>query len=461
MELRSNHNAKLIKYSLAFIALFFTFLYLMNVEPAWGGPPATSLTITVNDQGTVITAAAYSLAELQAMTQVQHAYTTIDSMPASKFTAAEGIMLKELLTGAGIELNKVTSLKFVATDGYSKTMTREYLLDTPRYFYPNIYSCFDSANYPIFKAGAEDGKTAVEPMIALKAYAARWNTVPQWDKIDGQNALTLCFGQSTISEQTSNSLAKWVNKIEVILAPKAFSVTGNAVTAHDYTMTELKNLQSTTNTFTVNGGNLSCKGVTLTDLLSELNVSGDSLKVQINTSDSAAHPVSPDTLSGICNPTNRYLLTYEINGQAITSDTTPLRVYSTGQVISNVTGITISYPGNGNTAHALYTLTPTIDAAYQNGATADGINILTIKAGVSGLKYFEVHIPPVSAHAGTEAVVFTHLRDGIQTIISTKADYDQVSVAQAGFNVQAGDIVKVYMVDDLTNAVDFNPTILQ
>ena len=33
--------------------------------------------------------------------------------------------------------------------------------------------------------------------------------------------------------------------------------------------------------------------------------------------------------------------------------------------------------------------------------------------------------------------------------------------AQAGFNVQAGDVIKVYIVDELTNAEDRNPVILQ
>ena len=59
-------------------------------------------------------------------------------------------------------------------------------------------------------------------------------------------------------------------------------------------------------------------------------------------------------------------------------------------------------------------------------------------------------------------MVFTHLRNGSQLQInSTKADFDVVDIAQAGFNVQAGDVIKVFIVDELTNAVDHNPVILQ
>lgn len=111
---------------------------------------------------------------------------------------------------------------------------------------------------------------------------------------------------------------------------------------------------------------------------------------------------------------------------------------------------------------AKYTVTPETDEAYQNGTTADGLTNMTVNNGVTGLKYFGVQITPVTEHSGQEAVVFVHLRDSVQLSINvTKADFDLVSNAQSGFNVQPGDIVKVFIVDDLTNDVNFNPTLLQ
>ena len=59
-------------------------------------------------------------------------------------------------------------------------------------------------------------------------------------------------------------------------------------------------------------------------------------------------------------------------------------------------------------------------------------------------------------------MVFTHLRNGIQLAINaTRADFDQLHIAQAGFNVKTGDLIKVFIVDVLTNEVDNNPVILQ
>ena len=109
-----------------------------------------------------------------------------------------------------------------------------------------------------------------------------------------------------------------------------------------------------------------------------------------------------------------------------------------------------------------YTVTPAADqSVYEVGETG-GIIAMTVKTGVNGLKYFGTLITPVVEHEGKEAVVFVHLRGGLQLSINvTRADFDLLDEAQAGFNVQSGDVVRVYMVDDLTNDVGSNPTLLQ
>jgi len=130
---------------------------------------------------------------------------------------------------------------------------------------------------------------------------------------------------------------------------------------------------------------------------------------------------------------------------------------SEGEVIDTYT--VVKHPAAGN---ALYAISPLADAVYQIGVTPDGIATMTVAAGVSGMKYFGVKVAPVMEHEGLEAVVFGHFRSGSQLGLNvTKADFDRVEGAQAGFNVQPGDVIKVYIVDDLTNAVDRNPTLLQ
>lgn len=129
---------------------------------------------------------------------------------------------------------------------------------------------------------------------------------------------------------------------------------------------------------------------------------------------------------------------------------------ATGELIESYT------INKGAAAFPAYTVSPQDDPAYTAGTNPDGIATMTVNAGVSGMKYFGLQIAPVMAHDGLEAVVFTHQRNGAQLSLNvTKADFDAVQTAQAGFNVQPGDVVKAYIVDDLTNDINFNPTILQ
>ncbi|MDD4295380.1 MAG: beta-propeller fold lactonase family protein [Ruminiclostridium sp.] len=109
-----------------------------------------------------------------------------------------------------------------------------------------------------------------------------------------------------------------------------------------------------------------------------------------------------------------------------------------------------------------YTVSPSSDTAYTAGATTEGITTLTVNNGVTGFKYFTVNITTVQSHTGNEVAVFVQMRSGVQIAINaTKADFDRENSAMAAFNVRPGDIIKVYIVDDLTNDVGFNPTLLQ
>ncbi|MDD3652588.1 MAG: metallophosphoesterase family protein [Desulfotomaculaceae bacterium] len=131
---------------------------------------------------------------------------------------------------------------------------------------------------------------------------------------------------------------------------------------------------------------------------------------------------------------------------------------STGELIEIYT---INKSGSTD-PRPVYSLSPQPDPSYAAGTTQNGINTMTVNAGMVGLKYFACSVTPVIPHSGNETLVFTHLRNGSQLgLNATRADFDQVSMAQAGFNVQQGDVIRAYIVDAMTNAVDVNPVILQ
>ena len=176
------------------------------------GTPATSLTVKLNDN----TVATYTISDLQNMTQVTQGYSSIDSMPAPCMTAAKGVKVTDILTGSGIDVSSVDNITFKSTDGYAISFTKQSLLDTARYYYPNLTTHWDNDNKKV-GAGTLDGGVQVDPILAVSSYYKRNDSAPKFDLMDGTNTLRLCFGQdpNNINEITSNRFAKWVNEINM------------------------------------------------------------------------------------------------------------------------------------------------------------------------------------------------------------------------------------------------------
>lgn len=162
---------------------------------------------------------------------------------------------------------------------------------------------------------------------------------------------------------------------------------------------------------------------------------------------------------------NNYIIANTLDGVifADSDKNWPLRLVgpsvSGADSIGNIVSIKLVPNATGKPA---YSVTPKSDSIYTIGATPAGIKTMTVNAGVTGFNYFTVDIAPIVSHSGDETAVFTHMRNGSQLQINaTMADFDQVGTAQAGFNVKAGDVIRVYIVDELTNAKDYNPVIFQ
>lgn len=177
--------------------------------------------------------------------------------------------------------------------------------------------------------------------------------------------------------------------------------------------------------------------------------------------------------------------TYTVAGTAITASiliAQDVTTDSSGKYSFNITLPAVIDPGDGiavqveqsnsnnpigspftyNEPAPKYTVTPVPDPAYTIGETSSGIDTMTVNAGAAGMKYFTVVIGTITEHPGSEKVVFTLIRNGVQTNLNaTGADFDLVHSATAGFNIVPGDVVKAYIVDDLTNAINFNPTVLE
>lgn len=184
------------------------------------GVPAETLTIKVGYfGGPYYIKKIYTLSDLEALPQVQQAYTFIDSMPAVVIDSAKGVKLTDILEDAGIDVNSVEDFYFYSTDikvGWYQRLPKTYLLDTTRYYYPNLPAYWDLDTHSS-KPGAVDGAVVVEPMIALWDNWQRFATAPDFSVKDISTRFRLLFGQTDTVTVTSHRSVKWVHAIEVML----------------------------------------------------------------------------------------------------------------------------------------------------------------------------------------------------------------------------------------------------
>ena len=245
-----------ISCCLALLAVLFSFLWMALPGPASAGPggtsdPATSLMIkvgytsTANPTTTYTTVKTFTEAEMNAMANVQQAYSLIDTMPAPVTDAARGVMLSDLLTAAGIDMSNVNKFYFYCTDittGPYHSLTRSYLYDTPRYYYPNIVKSWNSETGKPDLSGAwgspTNGAVQVYPLLATEDNWARFQDPPDFNYMSNATKYRFLNGQTesdyTNGTITASKSAKWVCEIDVMLnqaTPPALSAdtTGNTV----------------------------------------------------------------------------------------------------------------------------------------------------------------------------------------------------------------------------------------
>lgn len=415
------------------LAVLLTFLLVANPVPAGAtntvGDKTTAITITVNDNGAVTTAGDFTISDLQSMSQTRNIYSSFNNNTEKKFYAAEGVLLTDLLAHANIDLSNIDKFTFTATDNYTRIFTSSYLLDTPRYCYPNLD---DNSSM--------QGAIQVQPVLALKSTEFPYYSQVNFNQMDDYYAVRLFFGQNEQDLVNDQGYVKWVNQIQVFTKslnakppaltadfirnsvnqtvyldfaddqnwrnaitdvivdgtsiagkysvaagtiiidgsifdsekdyavvvkangyqdacvtqhmgtwPVIFTLDGHAAAQHAYTMAELRAMPVTTGQY----GPLACKGVALLDLLAAANITDSAWQAQINVTDAATFHIEPVSVTDLLDPANRYLLTYDIDGEPVTigpDNQTTLRIYwGIGITYKNVSGITIT--GSSSATH--------------------------------------------------------------------------------------------------------------
>lgn len=402
----------------------------------------------------------YTIPELEQMPQVRRAYSSIDSLPAPVFTAAKGLDLIDFLESLNYDMDTVTRFKFRATDHPAdrpddgKVLPTSDLLDPDRYYFPKIQECWDeywddegynpsNPNVSGYWEEESDPHTRadqqlVRPMLGIISYQARAiesdqgkpvYLEPQFDLMDAETTLRLCYGQKDPGECITFNFLKWTYKMEV---------TG-------------KRLEGAPPVVKIDSMN---------------NTVGNDIKLTFIDDENWHNAINVVYVNDTALTRNSVYNGYTIDAGQITlgKDLFPSKgKYNIKIEAANYLAVNLKQQITGSLAPLFqYQLTPVADKGYTIGETTDGIKTMTVNPGYSGMKYFGVQVTPVKAHEGLETIVFTHWRDDAQlALAATRADFDIVPEAQAGFNVHPGDIVKASIVDQLINDADRNPVPLQ
>lgn len=183
---------------------------------------SSSFEIRTNIDGNMVPIKSYSASEMKSLNQVSQVYSSIDYVPNPNIILGKGILLRDLLADANINLSDVQSLKLYSTDGWSHTYSMSYLFGTQRSYYPNIVTKWNkkAAKLPAFLSGSEKNKRAVEPMFALQSYQERFGSEKNWDKLNRDQGTWFFFGQTSISEKTYVNFGKYINKMDITLKNK-------------------------------------------------------------------------------------------------------------------------------------------------------------------------------------------------------------------------------------------------
>ncbi|TEB08065.1 Regulator of chromosome condensation (RCC1) repeat protein [Pelotomaculum schinkii] len=457
---------------------------------------AEALAITITGDG-VPAAVELTLSQVLALPEVSHSYSAINNYPAEDngFVDVKGVKLQDILDLAQIK-GEAKLITIKASDGLTKTFTRDELLAQPRYYFPGLME------------GSSNGKVLVPAILST-------------DTLES-NGLRLIMGQRAVTEQNKPWFVKKVNEIivfteqplkwdnvtadvaegvvapgtEVTLGHTAFDGVKIYYTLDGSTPDVNSNMYNKSASYYQPELNVPIK-ITADTTIKAIAIGpgrADSDVVSFTyTVDTGGEPAAPvlkaDTSDNTVGQAVDITFTDDADWRsAITEITVDGATLADGKYTVSAGVITIAADvfteakdytvvvkaaGYEDAAvvqtieetsgpNPVYTVTPEADDAYTAGTTQEGINTMTVNDGVTGFKYFTVNIAPVVSHSGNETVIFTHFRNGSQLgLNATRADFDQVEIAQAGFNVQSGDVIKAYIVDNLTNAIDLNPIILQ
>lgn len=166
----------------AFVLALFTIFALVCIpakvsfamdDDERSGLQADTLTINVGYLGgPYYQKKVFTVDELSSLGLVSAVYSYIDNMPAVCLDYAKGVPISTIMKAAGIDINSVQRFYFYTNDnkgGYFTDFTKKSLLDTTRYYYPNLVYRYYEQDYDPdeYDEQAAKGAIPVQSMMAI------------------------------------------------------------------------------------------------------------------------------------------------------------------------------------------------------------------------------------------------------------------------------------------------------
>ncbi len=385
----------------------FEFRFLVNIDKS------ENIYLTFDDSDKDFE---FDKEKLQSMEQVRNVYSSINDWPTNKWYIAEGVRLQDILDEANVNLEEMETITFKTQDNWSTTFTKQELFEDERFCFPGL------------NEGSNEGKHRVDTIISLKSVAGEGYEIDP-ERMNDSDGFRIFMGQRALTEQTNAWQLKYINRI-IISSKKPEK--WDAVQANPQPGT----VESGTEVF-----------------LDHPNFNQIRIYYTLDGSE-------PDVNSKMFNVSRTYYQPHLNKPIEINQDTTiKAIVIAPGKYDSEVVEFTYNLAEDEESP--LYELIVKESDDYIKEETESAT--MLILQNVTGFKDFGVTAKAMAGRPDQLEVVFVHLRNGVQQSLNSirvNSDTDGIDI-RAGFNIEPDDVIKIYMVDELTNETDRNPIIFK
>ena len=156
MILQATRSSKRIVITTIILTLVLIFAAMSIPDKAWAktdeSDPAGSLQVYLGNSDGTNLVHDYSYAEMVNLDcGYNESYSSIDSLPICVYTVAHGVFLNDLINDAksynsGVYMDYGVKIKLYGTDGWNCTYTYNDLFGNARYYYPSLFTTWDSVN---------------------------------------------------------------------------------------------------------------------------------------------------------------------------------------------------------------------------------------------------------------------------------------------------------------------------